>query len=65
MNTAMHSAVVQLAADTANDKVTPGILGFIVFAALGVGTWWLLKAMNRSLGKVDFAEEPEEPTDAK
>jgi hypothetical protein len=61
----MHSAVVQLAADTANDKVTPGILGFIVFAALGVGTWWLLKAMNRSLGKVDFAEEPEEPTDAK
>ena len=61
----MHSAVVQLAADSANDKVTPGLLGFIVFAALGVGTWWLLKAMNRSLGKVDFAEEPEEPTDAK
>ena len=29
------------------------------WTALGIGTWWILKAMNRSLGKVDFVEEPE------
>ncbi|MEY9841893.1 hypothetical protein [Streptacidiphilus sp. EB103A] len=55
---AAHStATVLLALD--DNKVTPGILGFVVFAALGIGTWWILKAMNRSLGKVDFVEEPE------
>jgi hypothetical protein len=54
----MHpAATVLLALD--ENKVTPGILGFLVFAALGAGTWWILKAMNRSLGKVDFVEEPE------
>jgi hypothetical protein len=54
----MHpAATVLLALD--QNKVTPGILGFLVFAALGAGTWWILKAMNRSLGKVDFAEEPD------
>ncbi|MBF9067749.1 hypothetical protein I2501_06810 [Streptacidiphilus sp. NEAU-YB345] len=54
----MHpAATVLLALD--ENKVTPGILGFLIFAALGAGTWWILKAMNRSLGKVDFVEEPE------
>ena len=57
---AAHStATVLLALD--DNKVTPGILGFVVFAALGIGTWWILKAMNRSLGRVNFVEEPEEP----
>ncbi|WP_425314654.1 hypothetical protein [Streptacidiphilus jiangxiensis] len=58
MNTAMHPAATALLALDQN-KVTPGILGFLVFAALGAGTWWILKAMNRSLGKVDFVEEPD------
>ncbi|WP_042376624.1 hypothetical protein [Streptacidiphilus melanogenes] len=53
----MHPAATALLALDEN-KVTPGILGFLVFAALGAGTWWILKAMNRSLGKVDFVEEP-------
>ncbi|MFC1412897.1 hypothetical protein ACEZCY_28305 [Streptacidiphilus sp. N1-12] len=57
--TAHFGATTLLAVD--NTKVTPGILGFVVFAALGIGTWWILKAMNRSLKKVDFAEEPEAP----
>lgn len=41
------------------NKVTPGILGFIVFAALAVGVWALMKSMNRHMGRVDFQEEPE------
>jgi hypothetical protein len=57
--TAHSAATVLLAVD--DNKVTPGLLGFLVFAALGVGTWWILKAMNRSLKRVDFVEEPETP----
>lgn len=41
------------------DKVTPGLLGFIVFAVLGAATWFLLKSMNRQFKKVDFEEQPE------
>ena len=55
----MHPAATELLAALDQNKVTPGILGFLVFAALGAGTWWILKAMNRSLGKVDFVEEPD------
>ncbi|MFE7588144.1 hypothetical protein ACFU6K_02000 [Kitasatospora sp. NPDC057512] len=55
--------LVNLAADLAVDdaKVTPGLLGFVVFAALGVATWFLAKSMNRRFKKVDFVEEPEGP----
>ncbi|MFJ8626890.1 hypothetical protein ACIRD3_29185 [Kitasatospora sp. NPDC093550] len=55
--------VLHLAADLAVDdaKVTPGLLGFVVFAALGVATWFLAKSMNRQFKKVDFVEEPEAP----
>ncbi|MHA6762597.1 hypothetical protein [Streptacidiphilus sp. PAMC 29251] len=58
-----HFATTLLAVDDA--KVTPGLLGFLVFAALGIGTWWILKAMNHSLKKVDFIEEPEQPKQPK
>ncbi|MFD9488777.1 hypothetical protein ACFWBX_33400 [Streptomyces sp. NPDC059991] len=51
--------LVPLAKDIDNDKVTPGVLGFIVFAALAVGVWLLMKSMNRHMGKVDFEEGPE------
>ncbi|WHM36925.1 hypothetical protein [Streptomyces sp. BPTC-684] len=51
--------LVPLAKDIDNDKVTPGVLGFIVFAALAAGVWLLMKSMNRHMGKVDFEEVPE------
>lgn len=41
----------------------PGILGFIVFAALALGVWGLMKSMSRHMGRVDFKEAPE-PTPA-
>jgi hypothetical protein len=40
-------------------KVTPGLLGFVVFAALAVATWFLVKSMNKQFKRVDFVEEPE------
>ncbi|MFJ3926588.1 hypothetical protein [Streptomyces sp. NPDC090022] len=52
--------LVPLAADTFDkNKVTPGILGFLVFAALAVGVWALMKSMNRHMGRVNFDEAPE------
>ncbi|MER5551695.1 hypothetical protein ABT001_08435 [Streptomyces sp. NPDC002793] len=41
------------------NKVTPGVLGFLVFAALAVGVWLLMKSMNRHMGRVDFEEAPD------
>jgi len=59
------STPVNLAAALALDetKVTPGLLGFIVFAALGVATWFLVKSMNKQFKRVDFVEEPEAPNE--
>ncbi len=52
-------AAASLALD--ETKVTPGLLGFVVFAVLGVATWFLLKSLNSRLKRVDFAEEPQAP----
>ncbi|MET9520026.1 hypothetical protein [Streptomyces sp. NPDC002994] len=52
--------IVPLAADEFDkNKVTPGVLGFLVFAALAVGVWMLMKSMNRHMGKVNFEEAPD------
>ncbi|PYC82757.1 hypothetical protein C7C46_10455 [Streptomyces tateyamensis] len=55
----LSQAAATLAVDDA--KVTPGLLGFVVFAVLGVATWFLLKSMNSRFKKIDFIEEPEAP----
>ncbi|MER5466228.1 hypothetical protein ABT010_37400 [Streptomyces sp. NPDC002668] len=56
--------LVPLAKEVDDNKVTPGVLGFIVFAALAVGVWLLMKSMNRHMGKVDFEEAPDPKADA-
>ncbi|MCJ0874687.1 hypothetical protein [Streptomyces sp. AP-93] len=60
---ATQEAIVQLlplAGDTFDkNKVTPGLLGFVVFAALALGVWGLMKSMSRHMGRVDFKEAPE------
>ncbi|MET9323264.1 hypothetical protein ABZX75_24130 [Streptomyces sp. NPDC003038] len=54
------SQVLPLAADTFDkNKVTPGILGFLVFAALALGVWALMKSMSRHMGRVNFEETPD------
>ncbi|CAL9544321.1 hypothetical protein [Streptomyces sp. enrichment culture] len=51
--------LVPLAKELDKDKVTPGVLGFIVFAVMALAVWGLMKSMNRHMGKVDFKEAPE------
>ncbi|WP_447042147.1 hypothetical protein [Streptomyces sp. DSM 118878] len=53
--------LVPLAKEVDDDKVTPGVLGFIVFAVMALAVWVLMKSMNRHMGKVDFKESGGEP----
>ncbi|HEX5301726.1 MAG TPA: hypothetical protein VFW50_32525 [Streptosporangiaceae bacterium] len=43
---------VVAAAAPASSMVTPGILGFLVFAALAVALVFLLKSMNKQFRKI-------------
>ncbi|UUS32708.1 MULTISPECIES: hypothetical protein [Streptomyces] len=57
-----HQALTQLvplAAELDKNKVTPGVLGFVVFAVMAVAVWALMKSMNRHMNRVDFEEAPE------
>ncbi|QOV35965.1 hypothetical protein IM697_39015 [Streptomyces ferrugineus] len=49
-----------LAKEVDEDKVTPGVLGFIVFAVMALAVWGLMKSMNRHMSRVDF-KEPADP----
>ncbi|MBP2067187.1 hypothetical protein J2Z30_008253 [Streptomyces iranensis] len=53
--------LVPLAKDLDENKVTPGVLGFIVFAVIGGAVWLLMKSMNKHMKRVNFEEAPEEP----
>ncbi|MFE9307271.1 hypothetical protein ACIQCF_05845 [Streptomyces sp. NPDC088353] len=41
------------------NKVTPGVLGFVVFAVMALAVWGLMKSMNRHMGRIDFKEAPD------
>ncbi|MFF9895504.1 hypothetical protein [Streptomyces longispororuber] len=56
--------LVPLAKEVDENKVTPGVLGFIVFAVMALAVWRLMKSMNRHMSKVDFKETPEEQVGA-
>ncbi|MFD4988365.1 hypothetical protein ACFWMQ_01995 [Streptomyces sp. NPDC058372] len=56
--------LVPLAKDLDENKVTPGVLGFIVFAVMALAVWALMKSMNRHMVKVDFTESEAAPTGA-
>jgi hypothetical protein len=48
-----------------DSDVSPGVLGFLVVAALGVATWLLLRSMRRQMKKVDFDEQGPDPPPAR
>ncbi|MER6410638.1 hypothetical protein ABT273_05795 [Streptomyces humidus] len=52
--------LVPLAKEVDENKVTPGVLGFIVFAAMAVAVWGLMRSMSKHMGKVDF-KDPADP----
>ncbi|WP_409238097.1 hypothetical protein [Streptomyces sp. PA5.6] len=54
--------LVPLAKEVDDDKVTPGVLGFIVFAVMALAVWGLMKSMNKHMRKVDF-KDPESESD--
>jgi hypothetical protein len=45
-----------LRAVPADNTVSPGVLGFVVVALLGVATWLLVRSMRRQLKKIDIPE---------
>ncbi|MDX3093986.1 hypothetical protein PV703_12650 [Streptomyces sp. ME01-24h] len=68
MNATLGTAAAQLVPlavkDLDQDKVTPGLLGFVIFALIGLSLWWLMKNMNRQFKKIDFEEQSSEPVKA-
>jgi len=56
--------LVPLAKEVDENKVTPGVLGFIVFAAMALAVWGLMKSMSKQMGKVDFKESTDAKADA-
>ncbi|MFI0237196.1 hypothetical protein [Streptomyces sp. NPDC016845] len=56
-NLALTHLVPLAAQEVDENKVTPGVLGFIVFAVMALAVWGLMKSMNRHMGKVDFKEK--------
>jgi len=51
--------LVPLAKEVDENKVTPGVLGFIVFAVMALAVWGLMKSMNKHMQKVAFKETPD------
>ncbi|MFF9086874.1 hypothetical protein ACF1BE_10745 [Streptomyces sp. NPDC014991] len=51
--------LVPLAKEVDENKVTPGVLGFIVFAVMALAVWGLMKSMSKHMRKVDFQESPD------
>src|SRR5690606_39429080 len=66
MSASASLAMTQLATfakELDEDKVTPGVLGFIVFAVMALAVWGLMKSMNRHMGRVDFEESQAEESE--
>jgi hypothetical protein len=59
MSASVSLAVTHLVplAEVDENKVTPGVLGFIVFAVMALAVWGLMKSMNKHMGKVSFEED--------
>jgi hypothetical protein len=55
---------VLAAAAPASDNVTPGLLGFVVFAVMAVALVFLLKSMNKQFRKIAPKDEAAVPGDA-
>ena len=53
-----HGAVLAKAKVSDND-VTPGVLGFLVVAGMGLALWFLLKSMSKQLKKIPPPPEEE------
>lgn len=58
---ALSLSVLRAVDDTA---VSPGVLGFVVVALLGVATYLLIRSMNRQIRRIDLPRsEPQDPAE--
>jgi len=57
-------AAAVAASSPPRDDVTPGVLGFLVVAAIGVALVFLLRSMNKQFRKIAPKDEPAVPGDA-
>jgi len=56
MSTVDVLLVVRAVEDT---DVSPGVIGFVVVALLGVATWLLIRSMLRQFKKIDLPDDDE------
>ncbi len=56
MSTVDALLVVRAVDDT---EVSPGVIGFVVVALLGVATWLLIRSMLRQFKKIDLPDDDE------
>ena len=54
-------AAAVAASSPPSDDVTPGVLGFLVFAAMAVALVFLLKSMNKQFRKITPKDETAVP----
>ena len=47
------------ASSSASNDVAPGVLGFLVVAAMGVALVFLLRSMNKQFRKIDADPDPD------
>jgi hypothetical protein len=40
-----------------DNDVSPGVIGFVVVASLGVATWLLVRSMTRQIKKIDIPDD--------
>ena len=53
----MTGVVHALTVAVDESKVTPGVLGFLVVALLGVATFLLIRSMNRQIKRIDLPDD--------
>jgi hypothetical protein len=58
---ASASLLVLAAEEFDKDKVTPGVLGFIVFAVMALAVWGLMKSMSKHMERAKMVGREEEP----
>jgi len=51
-HTVLTHGTVLAAGSVTNNEVTPGVLGFLVVAGMGVALYFLLKSLNKQLRKI-------------
>ncbi len=57
---ASASLLVLAAEEFDENKVTPGVLGFIVFAVMALAVWGLMKSMNKHMERAKMVGREDE-----